>query len=627
MRLDSRLIATAAAIAALTTVVPWAASRVSAQRPPPADAARAFALYGRRYVVPVPSGGAGATAALRTSNVGWNPTTLAWVAIGTPPSTQCPVGLEPSQIIGVGCGAPLSPHEYQEMPAVLSGATHLMVYSLAAATGTQACVELTRVALGDLSLNDWERAAFTPGEPIVTSLSLRAGNGAVTVVSGQPVAADLLGDSGRVFPRALSAPVVEAGTVVRTIALGAECAMLQGSWGPLHESTDCPTTRPLTVAVPPMSAADLPASSSKGAYSFTTNRPTVGLASHMGPDGWYSLPLSIAGAETRQSYFPLAAGLVEGLTSELWVANQHMTATTTIDIFMLDGVGGLHKLITDPVPLCARATRVYDITALAGTLPPGRRGPSMLTLHVTSTNLTLPVAPAIGAGLILRSGGDAAAYAGFDGSSPLLNFTGGRDRTFPGTPVVAVEGVHRNVGQPASTTVMAVQSVRTGGNNTQVFVDFYDQSGTLVVHDAYFAAQGDGAAVIHLGRPMMPVGGGDPMELPDGFVGTALIRPQQPRETLGVLSFDLPAGVPRVATAAGAVELAIDGNAAAWIESAPLQARVPLAMHQGIPLIHPLDPSIPTATATEVQPTATPTGLATTPPTSWALYLPKALTH
>jgi hypothetical protein len=145
---------------------------------------------------------------------------------------------------------------------------------------------------------------------------------------------------------------------------------------------------------------------------------------------------------------------------------------------------------------------------------------------------------------------------------------------------------------------MAVQSTR-GGGNSQVYVDFYDERGRLVVDDAYFNIRGDGAAVIDLSRPMQDVGGGTTFNLPDGFRGTAHVRPAAARENLALVAFDL-------ARRATAVQQT---------------GRAPFAMWEASPLMRLPDPSIPTATPTGFpppQPSPTPTGAVV----HVAVYLP-----
>jgi hypothetical protein len=464
-----------------------------------------------------------------------------------------------------------------------------------------ACAALAGVGTGAYTLDEWEGNDFVPGEPIAVALASATVSGS-TIGPGQHALADLV--PGTPFAMNVGAPYVPSGATTRLVAQSTSCERVEGRWSTAGGECD---PAPFTLPTLPLSAVSLPAHGQTGGTTLSTTAALAAGIDASGESGWFSLPLTELTQESRQLYFPMAGGLTDGLTAELVVANHHMTATTTVDIFMLGAGGQLINLYTDPLPLCAGGVRSYDVTTLAGPITGGGRGPAVLSLRVTSTNRDLVLAPPISAVVVMRGNMDAAAYSGADSSNPFAILAGGRDQA--AASVYAIPGARRNAGNPPQTTVIAVQSTR-GAQNSQVYVDFYDQRGRLVADDAYFVTRGDGAAVIDLSRPMPSVGGGDMMSLPDGFVGTALVRGAAPRDSLAVVSFDLPR---RPADARSAE---------------PLQAaRLPFALTEAVHVIRSSDPSVPTPTGTstppERPPTPTPTATGTR---SWTVFLPSCTT-
>jgi hypothetical protein len=174
------LVVAAAAVMSPTTQPP----PVGAQRATP-DPSRALGIYGRRYVVPVPHLGPAAARELSIANVGWTEAKVAVIAIGPGASASCPSIFGASQILDKRCGMTVPAAGILRVPVTVQNATHLLVYSIAAADAL-ACSALDAVAAGQRPLAEWERTGWQPGESIVPSLRSESGSGGGTVVSGQP---------------------------------------------------------------------------------------------------------------------------------------------------------------------------------------------------------------------------------------------------------------------------------------------------------------------------------------------------------------------------------------------------------------------------------------------------------
>ncbi len=578
----------------------------------PTDLENALALYGRRYVVPLPQAPQ-MEAQLAVANIGWEDTGLAVVALAEAGATACPAPFAPGSLVAVSCGAKVPGSSFVELPVRAAGASHLFVYSIGG-DAPAACRALGDVESGALALAAWERTTWEPGAPVAVTLKASSAAGS-TAVTGQPAIIDMVpGLAGRLGSRAWGLPMVEEDghTAALVINASPQCTAIESATAPLYDG-DCPTAQVATTYAPPYSARRTN-HATPGGVVVAAPRPLAGLVEHQAPKGWYTYGLTPVIRDVRQVYFPLAAGPLEGMTSELWVTNNHVTATTTINLIMTNANGQVTKLVRDDVPLCPLSTRKYDVTDLAGEIPrQGRNGPPMLSLSVSSTNLDLPQAPPISAAILLETSLGTAAYAGFTSLNPLAALGVGRRDDIQGTPVIAVPGVKMAYGQPQATTALVVQAVR-GGNVTRMYIDFIDADGKLVMDDAYFAARSDGGLLIDLAQPMGKVGGGDRSRLPAGFMGTALIRPEARRATLAVLAFDHAAGDRRGPTPrAGA-------PSRPWWEQAPDQGdQVSLSTVGGLQLLRPPDPNAPTATTAPTRaPRATPTSIVETA----AVFLP-----
>jgi hypothetical protein len=293
---------------------------------------------------------------------------------------------------------------------------------------------------------------------------------------------------------------------------------------------------------------------------------------------------------------------------------------------MVDGTGST-RAYTDPDKLCPGSTRTYDITQLAGTIPgSGRMGGPYLTFRVTSLSDELPTSPPVAATLFLDTSLGVTAYAGFTSVSPI-NFLGARrDQPLPGTPVYVVPGVKVAAGTPPRSTGLALQSVRPGGGGQRFFMDFYDTAGRPVVLGAYIVIPGDRGAFFDLGRTFENLAG-ERLAVPAGFEGSVILRGEQARGALAVLAFEYPTRQAIAAAGEAGLPLAADD-----LDAIDQTAGDRLDSYAGVTLLRPIDPSLPTATAsptrrpptpTPATPTPGPTG--TTEPTAVNLYLPTTL--
>jgi hypothetical protein len=304
---------------------------------------------------------------------------------------------------------------------------------------------------------------------------------------------------------------------------------------------------------------------------------------------------------TNEAFFPLAVGILPAVQSELAVTNHAVTATSRIELVMVDQNGQLRPVHLDPEPLCAGETRWYDIDQLAGPLTGGGRGGApYVSLRVTS----LPASegsdpPPVAATLKWTSAAGTAAYAGFTGESPL-GMLGRRD-AIGGVPVIVIPDIRVGVGEPAVTTVLALTNPRATGNNIQVYADFFDATGQLVVKDAFLNVRSGSGTVVDTGGMFQNLAG-DRLQLPAGFRGTVFLRSTNPRTPLGALAINFPRR---------------DGPGADGLEA-----------HPGALILRSADPNAPTPTPTwTLRPpsetaTPTPTVEATATEVDRQLYLP-----
>jgi hypothetical protein len=611
----------------MVMVVARPAPPAAAQRPTPSpgsglDLAQ-LKRYGTRLALAVPGAGMGPVTTLQVANAGWRPIGVLVVELGAPPAASCPTQ-DTARMVRYRCSdTRLNPFALSEMTLPGTGvaataAQSVLVYSLAADQAASACQQFADVQAGRMSLGEWERTAWTPGEPLAvlaqgalpnaeTGLAGEVALGVAGITGGRP---DRPGAGGL---RQVLPAVWPAGRGGRAVALnmGTECATLNARVG-AGDLSPCSATQALPpVQVPPLAAQALAVTSAGGPASITGQVQGEAILAAEGRDasGWWSYSGAGASNEWGGVAFPLAVGPLADTQAELYVTNVNVTATAKVELVMFDGNQGLHKLYADPTPLCAGGTRRYNVTQLAGTIPPtsghpGAEGPPLLSLRIQGTSNQTQQAPMLAGVMIVKNGQGVTAYGGQANSVGSQLFQAIRWLQ-PGFGVwTVVPGVKKNAGPDRRTTFLAMQTMGNPLTDSGAYVDLYDAQGRVVA----------GWVPIRLGTG--PAGfldlGSAGLHLPDGFVGTAVVRGLLNRGIMAVVAMD-------VAAAPGAGDTLVS-----W---------------PGVILPRWPDPSIPTATpfptrdprtpgAGRRTPTATPargTPSATaTPPERALVYLPYA---
>lgn len=555
----------------------------AAQRPMPPSQAEIEAIlrrYGSRHglaAVDAPGGVAGHTT-LRIASSGWKSTDLLVVELAASGGADCATPFQSSRIKQATCRTGLGRFGSIEVP--LSGGGSVMVYSLDPTKVPDACASFQAVRTGQKTLMQWEQEVWNSsyGEPLAIEAVAAAGDG-TTAFDGRPA----LG-AGRTVGNqrvAQTLPVVWTdlkGARLRLFNTLPQCIQGAATAGGTVEGSDCPGRRESRWVMPAYDATDLKpdfGSAEVGSLALVGTAPQQGqppailtdllaTADRLDASGWLSYdrtPLSTANPGSIA--FPMAVAPLDNLKSELWVSNHNVTATVSVNLLMFDGNQAIHQSYTDPVGLCPGATRRYDIQEIAGEIAPsspprggnGQAGPPVLSLRVEATSPLLQNFAPISGVMVLSSASGVTAYRGLTVPAELQALRGRPegDRTGP-TSAVVLPGVKKAYGADRMTSyVMAMMLVGAQAENA-ITVDFYDSAGKPVVV-GFTRAMGQGpAAFFDLRDVVVPGrGGAQPQRLPDGFIGTAVVRGQQNRGQMGAVAVErpVPAGATRPLAADG----------------------------------------------------------------------------
>lgn len=513
--------------------------------------------YGTKLALPlVPATGAGGSASLALTNVGGEPTGVLVVALGAAPAGSCPT-TQSAPIVGHSCQAAVTPLAVQQLDLPGSGARSALVYSLKGSSAAAACAAFGAVAGGSQTLADWEKTGWSVGEPVAALLTAGAGS-AWTGFTAEPSAsnagiANAGGDRpGRpggggslVLPSVW--PATQGGQAMLMNVVSTGCLTVNGRVG-LGTTDTCGSSPGLQAQVPPLSsgALSLPGTGN-GPRSFAGQYQgeVIPAASRQDAGGWLSYSGAAASNQAGGVAFPLAIGPLPNTQAELLVTNLNMTATANVELVMFDGNRALQRLYTDPVALCAGGTRSYDITALAGEIPatvPGRggaAGPPMLSLRLQGTSNLFPQAPQLAGVMVMQNGQGVTGYGGL-ANSPATNVMQAlrRQNQYIQSWTV-VPGVKKNVGTERRSTQLAIQVLGNPQAENQAVIDLYDATGAKVNTQDIMVGLGDGPAGFVDLANLPPR-----LRIPDGFVGTAVVRGQQNRGTLGVVALERAEGAP-----------------------------------------------------------------------------------
>lgn len=617
----SSLLLALAFAAALAAGLRQEAAPALAQRVPPGGLDEAtLRQYGTRHVLPL-LGGTGQRGFLKVTNIGWKATQVLVVELAASGSLRCEVGTEASRIKAVTCLKDLG--RWQTGELALSGQdTAALVYSLDAAAVPDACQAFQAVRSGQTPLGNWEREvqAAQKGEPIAVLAVDQKGAHRLTSLGQALFVGNLVGQRTEQVRGLSGVAGAASGQRLRVFNSGANCNPATLRLGPqAPKAADCRTDPGQSLDLGGYDARDLRPTLAGGAGGLTVARTARNLppASDLAlglevleAKGGYRLsaPPSVATAGGPLA-FPMAVGPMTEQASELLITNLHVTATARIALTMYDGNGNVHRLYNDPEELCAGATRRYDIQALAGEIPSttGRGGgqprPPYLSLRAEATSAQLPDFVPLAGTMSIRSAEGVVAYAGqyLPAEQPL--FRSRIDRVDGnGSLVAVVPDIKKNWGPDQLSTYLAIMNLQAPHPENIVSIDFYDESGTLVLAGVE--------------RPLTPVafldtqeaikrpgavGGATPTpgpieSLPDGFRGTALVRGQRIPGTL----FMVLAIEHRTTTPPG--------------PRTPLMLAAPLSVSGSVLLPSWPDPSLPTPT-TRPRVTNTPGGPTAAPGT------------
>jgi len=618
---------------------PGASPPVTAQRPmptqSPADVEAALRRHGTRHslaAVDAPDG-APVKTVLHVTNFGWKPTDILVVELSGSGATACPGEFQPSRVKGVTCRGGVTRLASVEIP-LGAGSQSALVYSLDPAKVPDACASFQAVRSGRTAPAAWEQTVWAQGlgEPIAVQAIAEADSG-VTAHDGQTSLYVNRPAGGAVRdPRITKAlPMVWAdarSSRVRVMNAAAQCLDTEIGIGGDAMREPCPARRSQRASVPAFDTADLSLEFGSAEVGTLTMAPPNQLpqaqldvnavVERLDDSGWVSfggVNHTAAGNDGGLA-FPLAVSALPNQRSELWVTNQHVTATAEINLLMFDGNQQVHRNYNDPVPLCPGGTRRYDILALAGDIPatrPGRgggqEGAPLLALRVQGSNAALPTFLPLAGVMVLSSDVGVTAYSGLglaqDIAGALRGRLGGVDNAYRTAAVIPF--AKKTVGDKRMTTAFGVMMV-AGIQGENVFtVDVYDAAGRPVVQGFARQMGSSTGGFFDMRDVVVRRDGNMPARLPDGFVGTVVIHGQQNRGMVGVVAIDRP------------VDAARPGMPLAG-QDAPAQTtrRDELYSRSGNLLIQWPDPSAPTPTNAPTlrpSPTATATGEITpTPP-------------
>jgi hypothetical protein len=599
-------------LAALATPL---APTVLAQRATPTPGGLSLEMlkrYGTKLALPmVPGTGAAGSASLALTNVGWEPTGVLVVALGAAPPGGCPT-TQSAPIVAHSCQALVPPLAVNQLALPGSGARSALVYTLKGSTAAASCAAFEAVAAGTGTLADWEKTAWTPGEAVAALLTAQDGS-AATGFTAEPSASNAgIANAGGDRPGrpggagSFVLPSVwpgSAGGHAMLMNVVTNCLTVNGRVG-LGMTDSCSTPQTLQAQLPPLSSGMLSLpdqANGPAAFAGQFQGEVIPAASRQNASGWLSYSGASASNQVGGVAFPLAIGPVPSTQAELLVTNMNVTATANVELVMFDGNRGLHKLYTDPVPLCAAGTRAYDITALAGEIPatmPGRggaAGPPMLSLRLQGTTSQLPQAPLLAGVMVMQN-----AYGGLANSAATNVMQALRRQNQYIESWTVVPGVKKKAGPDRRSTLLAIQVIGNPQAENQALVDFYDAAGTKVNTQDLAVGLGDGPAGFVDLANLPPR-----LQVPDGFVGTAVVRGQQNRGTLTVVALERAEAAP-----AGDTLVSWTG------------VILPRFPNPNAPTVTPSptrDPSLPTRTPNPTRDVSTPTptgGAATATPTA-----------
>lgn len=526
----------------------------------PFDATESIQRHARRYVVPsiAPSSAGTAAGTLRITNYGFAPTQVVIVRLA--PSVSLPTSgagaaicaRGPDAIVAAICLGDLDANATAELDVAGMENGPLVVYSLDPSAGPE-CGGLAGLTSGRTTLAEWERTTWHPalGERIAVMADLRSGDDRAAV---EGIATSGLDTQLRQRDPLFYSPVLarwDGATRVSVLNAAAECAPLRAVFAAAGAGEPCEAPSILLAELPGHAGGRLDGEGSiEHGLALTGRGEIVAAADRVDDGGWSSSVAQVltGGGTSGQIAFPLAVGPLPDARTTLWISNQHPTATAQIDLLMWDGNGSLRVPFSDPVPLCGGATRSYDITAIAGEIPPtaGRgdmAGPPLLSLRVESTGYGIETAPPIAGVLEIESGSGTAAYSGLTFPSAVgiaARLTEGSDRPIArgaSRGISVVPGVMVNHGPERRTTVLAIQVLNSNPMaERQARVDLYDLAGTLVAGDIGVQLGVGPAGFLDLGSVAGRLGDGARA----GFVGTAVIRGGQNQGTLGTVALTRP---------------------------------------------------------------------------------------
>lgn len=607
---------------------------------PGADAELALRRFGTRHVLAAVGSGAGgaSSSAIQVVNTGWRPTNLLVVGLESSGADDCAAG--GPRITGYATFEVLASRyrgtQFTTEAHFGSGGMgdSALVYSLHADLVNDLDASFLPVVQGQMSLAEWEDQVWRPhfGEPVAVSVVAETDGAATAFESHTPL------DGGAVAGRPLRhnrvlplAWTERQGARTRVMNGGSACLQARSRIGGDTEACSPPQGSALGVAAyDSATIAPRPAGAEVATFGLAPQNQNPSalsdaalVADRLDASGWVSLAgRGMGPAAESVLLFPMAVVPLPNLKSELWVTNEHVTATAQVSLLMFDGNLNLRPPYQDPVPLCPGGTRRYDIQAIAGEIPPttGRGdqpGPPLLSLRVEATSTQLPTFVPVSGAMRFASDLGATAYSGFIPPVELAAFRArpGMDRGGMRTEIV-VPGVKRAVGDERLSTMLSVMAYSPQTENA-ITIDLHDALGRPVATGIRVQMGQGPAAYLDLGA--LPPRQG----VPEGFQGTAVIRGAQNRGTLAAIALDRPA-----APAARPQPTPIAPDQAnrrdrVWSYSGSLLPQWP-------------DPSVPTPTlvptrmaptptATGARPTLTPEVTPTPPPQPPLVWLPLLL--
>ncbi len=573
-------------------------------------------LYGTRQMLPfTAAAGAGdaASASLRVTNLGWSATHLLVVEMATV-DPACDTGFDAERILAVHCRSELARMASVEVP--LSGQDgYAMVYSLDPERADDACAAFAPVQRGETTLAEWEAGVLrrAAGEPLAVLGEARLEDGRAAAMPAEASLALESEVAGRISASLALARIDRGGTParLRLANTATTCARVETRVGPDSSSADCRPVDRANVELAANTAADLAAvTGPDGTAALSVERiarppaemlQLTAAIDQRDDELWLRHAASrLSTPDSRILSFPLALSPLPDSRTELWVTNAHVTATVQVNLAMSDGNGQVLRNFNDPVGLCPGATRVYDILDLAGEIPPSGRGGNgapYLSLRVEGLAAELGEFAPIAGSLILRSPEGSFAYPGLNLPFEAAALRPRRDQLGGDHAVAAVlPGLKLRHGPQQMTSFVAIAGLGSAAGDNQVTIDFYDAEGNLVVEGFQ--------------RPLQPVGffgleqvalrdGGAGQRLPDGFIGTAVIRGQRnPAAALGAVAIERPAQSDRQSAATGPIHAYTSQILRLWPD--------PDAPTPTPPPTRPQPSPTPEISATPEEPTPTP---------------------